>query len=102
MNNAPVLVHTTPSEQKPNGISFSIMLPNGIAAFDVCYNGTINTNTSLLLTEQLLYNLAKLSKSMKIALNTGMFKFDGNDPKTVKNALNSNRYLKNLVNLIWG
>ena len=42
-----VLVCTDKSEQKPDGVAFSIELDNGMIAFDVCYNGNIKTLANL-------------------------------------------------------
>lgn len=42
-----VLVCTDKSEQKPDGVAFSIALDNGMIAFDVCYNGNIKTLVNL-------------------------------------------------------
>ena len=99
----PVLVCVDKSEQHPDGIFFSVMLPSGIAAFDVCYNGTVkNVNESVLLTEQIIFYLAKISKSMKVYLENKAFDFGTECNKGSSFVLNCNSpYLKNLIKLLW-
>ena len=99
----PVLVCVDKSEQHPDGIAFSVTLPSGIVAFDVCYNGTIkNVKESVVFTEQILYNLSKLAGLMKRGADNGVFDFDDDyEPTAIIYALYSNKYFRNLVNLMW-
>ena len=99
-----IVVCTDPSEYKLDGIFFSVMLPSGIVAFDVCYNGDIkNVNESVVFTEQILFYLAEISKTMKTCLENSEFDFDGDEHyEKMGSALNYNSpYIANLVNLIW-
>ena len=92
-----VLVCTDKSEQKPDGVAFSIELDNGMIAFDVCYNGDIkNISESIVLNSKILGILKGLSRSIEIALERKIFTFDGRDPDVMLHTLSSNPYLRDL------
>ena len=92
-----VLVCTDKSEQKPDGVTFSIELDNGMIAFDVCYNGDIkNISESIVLNSKILGILKGLSRSIEIALERKLFTFDGRDPDAMLHTLSSNPYLRDL------
>ena len=92
-----VLVCTDKSEQKPDGVAFSIELDNGMIAFDVCYNGDIkNISESIVLNSKILGILEGLSRSIEIALERKLFTFDGRDPDAMLHTLSSNPYLIDL------
>jgi len=99
-----IVVCTDPSEYKPDGIFFSVMLPSGIVAFDVCYNGDIkNVNESVVFTEQIFSYLAKMSKSMRVYLENGGFNFDGDEHyEKMGSALYCNSpYIRGLIEFLW-
>ena len=99
-----IVVCTDPSEHKPDGIFFSVMLPSGIVAFDVCYNGDIkNVNESVVFTEQILSYLTKMSKSMRMYLENGEFDFDSKEKyEKIGSALYCNSpYIRDLVKFLW-
>ena len=92
-----IVLCTDPSEHKPDGIFFSVMLPSGIVAFDVCYNGDIkNISESIVLNSKILGILKGLSRSIEIALERKLFTFDGRDPDAMLHTLSSNPYLRDL------
>lgn len=92
-----VLVCTDKSEQKPDGVAFSIELDNGMIAFDVCYNGNIkNISESIVLNNKILGILEGLSRSIEIALERKIFTFDGRDPDAMLHTLSNNPYLRDL------
>lgn len=92
-----VLVCTDKSEQKPDGVAFSIELDDGMIAFDVCYNGNIkNISESIVLNSKILGILKGLSRSIEIALERKLFTFDGRDPDAMLHTLSGNPYLRDL------
>lgn len=96
-----VLVCTDKSEQKPDGVAFSIELDNGMIAFDVCYNGNIkNISESIVLNDRILGGLKGLSGSMRTAAKHSIFTFDGRDPEALFNTLGSNCYLRELCKVM--
>ena len=92
-----ILVCKDKSEQKPDGVSFSIELENGMIAFDVCYNGNIkNISESIVLNNRILKILTGLSRSIEIAAERKLFTFDGRDPDAMLHTLSGNPYLGDL------
>lgn len=100
----PISACVDKSEQHPDGIAFSVMLPSGIVAFDVCYNGTVkNVNESVVFTEQILSYLTKMSKSMRMYLENGELDFDSEEKyEKIGSVLYCNSpYIRDLVKFLW-